>query len=102
MRYRPRLDATQREVVEALRAAGCSVYSLAALGGGVPDLLVGAGGSTWLIEVKSAKAVRRKPREATPAQELWAARWRGAAAVTVHSASEALVALGLAWSDVVP
>lgn len=40
MRRAPRLDANHLEVVRALRAAGCAVWSTAALGGGFPDLVV--------------------------------------------------------------
>jgi len=96
VRRRARLDTHQRAVVEALRACGCSVYSLAECGDGVPDLLVGVRGQTWLIEVKSDKNTHRRATELTPAQESWHARWRGAKVVIVHAPAEALAALGLA------
>jgi len=35
-----RVDATQAEIVAALKAEGCEVISLAGVGNGVPDLLV--------------------------------------------------------------
>lgn len=36
------------EIAEALRRAGCTVQSLAALGNGAPDLLVGIDGRNLL------------------------------------------------------
>lgn len=39
MRRAAKVDATQAAIVDALRAAGCKVLSLAACGKGVPDLL---------------------------------------------------------------
>ena len=48
-----KVDATQAEIVAVLRRAGCNVLSLATLGRGVPDLLVGAHGKLTLLEVKS-------------------------------------------------
>ena len=49
MRRRPRVDANQAEIVAALRAAHCSVQSLASLGDGAPDLLVGHAGANVLL-----------------------------------------------------
>lgn len=42
MRRAARVDANHAEIVAALRDRGCLVQSLAALGHGVPDLLVKA------------------------------------------------------------
>ena len=63
------------EVVEAFRALGASVLSLAPLGRGIPDLLVAIGGVTWLIEIKSKKG------KENDLQIEWAENWRGARAV---------------------
>ncbi len=71
-----KVDANQHEIVAALRAVGCSVQSIATVGHGCPDLLVGLRGMNWLMEVKD----RRKPpsqRKLTPMEAAWAARWRG-------------------------
>jgi hypothetical protein len=54
---------------------GCSVLSLAAVGRGVPDLLVATQGITWLVEVKSGKS------KENDLQLEWAENWRGARAV---------------------
>ena len=55
MRRAAKIDANQTQVVIALRAAGATVQSLAAVGVGVPDLLVGFRGQTYLMEVKDGQ-----------------------------------------------
>lgn len=49
---RSRTDANQARIVEALRASGCFVQSLAGVGKGCPDLAVSADGKWHMIEVK--------------------------------------------------
>lgn len=53
MRRRAKTDANQAEIARALRDIGCSVHDTAAVGGGFPDLVVGRGGRTYLIEIKT-------------------------------------------------
>lgn len=76
MRRAPRLDANQPEIVRALRAAGCSVQSLAALGDGVPDLLVGWLGRNYLLEVKDGSLPPSR-RRLTDDEERWHVQWIG-------------------------
>lgn len=87
-----KVDGNHREIVAALQAAGCSVQSLAMVGGGVPDLLVYRPGlGHLLIEVKDgAKSPSR--RKLTEAQERWHAAWKGPVHVVtdVDSALEAV------------
>ena len=52
MRRAARTDATQALIVRALRDHGAHVTSLAAVGGGVPDLLVSYAGRWFVMEVK--------------------------------------------------
>ena len=52
MRKRAKLDVNHLEIVATLRKCGASVVSLASLGDGVPDLLVGYRGKTALVEIK--------------------------------------------------
>jgi hypothetical protein len=52
MRRRARVDDNQRAIVEWLRGVGAFVQSLAALGKGVPDLLVGFRGVWYVFEIK--------------------------------------------------
>lgn len=88
-----RVDDNQREVVAALRKAGCSVEHLHAVGKGVPDLLVGVRTKNYLVEVKDGS----KPpsaRKLTDRQEEWHLRWRGQV-LTVTSPEDALRQLGL-------
>ena len=82
-RRAPRLDANQDVIVNALCAApGVSVFSLAGMAAGCPDLLVGIGGVTHLVEVKDgAKPPSR--RTLTPDQRRWIDRWRGAPVVVL-------------------
>jgi len=71
-----RVDANHAEIVGCFRACGCDVQSLAAVGCGVPDLLVHqrSTGKLWLVEVKDG----RKPpsqRGLTVAQVEFHAIW---------------------------
>jgi hypothetical protein len=52
MRYRPRVDRNQSEIVMGLRAAGCQVLSLASIGRGCADILVQYRDKLYLMEIK--------------------------------------------------
>ena len=91
MRNHPNLDANQTGIVEALRAVGASVTSLASVGNGCPDLLVGIRGVTTAFEVKdSSKAPSR--RQLTDDEKDWHTTWRGSVYI-VNSVDEALAIL---------
>jgi hypothetical protein len=104
-----KIDANQPQVVRALQLLGCTVWSLAPVGCGCPDLLVGfrvGDVVVWsldsprpfterlnrrvnlLMEVKDGN---KKPsaQKLTPDQRKWHAGWKGQVAV-VHSAPEAV------------
>ena len=66
-----KIDANQNQIVDFLRDAGASVQSLASLGKGVPDLLVGWRGINFAIEVKGPKGAL------TSDQAKWHREWRG-------------------------
>lgn len=87
MRRAAKIDANQPEIVAALRAVGCSVQTLAAVGAGVPDLLVGVSGVNLLMEVKTASG------KLTKDQVPWHDAWRGQVAI-VRSVDEALALVG--------
>lgn len=93
MRLRGRVDDNQREVVAALRDAGCNVQSLAAVGGGVPDLLVRSPftGRLHLLEVKDGRKPAKR-RALTPDEAAFATAW-GCVEIVLNVA-EALVAVG--------
>lgn len=79
MRYFPRLDKVQKDIVARLEERGYSVLSIASVGSGAPDIVVG-----WLdkgrrycvlIELKTPK---HKTKPATlEAQQRFAKRWKG-------------------------
>lgn len=93
MRRAAKVDANQAEIVAALRKVGATVQSLAATGSGVPDLLVGFRGNTFLIEVKDGR-LPPSARELTPDQIEWHVEWRGGACTVVNSVGEALAFIG--------
>jgi hypothetical protein len=89
VRRRARLDGNHPEIVAALRQVGAAVESLAPMGRGVPDLLVGWRGKVVLLEVK-------RPGEAlTPDEARWHRLWADQPVVIVRSPEEALAAIGL-------
>lgn len=96
MRRRALSDANQPTIVAALKAAGCAVVDLSSIGKGCPDLLVGRGGITFLVECKGDPKVthRRGRLELTDDQVAFCAAWRGAPIHVVHSIDEALDAVG--------
>ena len=76
MRRAARTDANQTAIVKALRQIGCTVQSLAAVGEGVPDLLVGAYGQTLLMEIKDGSKPPSR-RQLTEDQLVWHGAWTG-------------------------
>lgn len=76
-------DGNERPIIDALRAAGASVEQLSKKG--VPDLLVGFQGQTFLMEVKEKKG------KLTPDEDTWIAAWKG----KVHIARSIEEALGV-------
>ena len=94
MRRAARIDANQEQVVSALRAAGASVQSLAGVGVGVPDLLVGYQGKTLLLEVKDGKKPPSE-RRLTEDQVKWHGAWRGGPLAVVDGVDAALRMLGV-------
>jgi len=88
-----KIDANHEAVVLALRSAGATVQSLAGVGKGVPDLLVGYQGQTLLMEIKDGF----KPPSArflTKDQLRWHGSWKGGALAVVDSPDAALRMIG--------
>ena len=90
MRRAAKVDANQAAIVDALRKCGCSVLSLAAIGKGAPDLLIGLRGKNVLAEVKNP-ATRGKLNDL---QNDWHTKWAGQV-LTVTSPEDALRQLDL-------
>lgn len=91
MRRAARIDANQSLIIGALLRCGASVQTLAAVGQGVPDLLVGFRGRNLLLEVKDGT----KPpsaRKLTPDQVEWHGAWKGQV-IVVESVEQALAAI---------
>jgi hypothetical protein len=91
MRRNAKIDANQPEIVAGLAAAGCSVQSLATVGKGCPDLLVGRAGRNFVLEVKDGGKSPSRQR-LTEDEQAWHANWRGQVA-TVRSLEEALAVI---------
>lgn len=82
-----KVDSNHNQIVSALRDAGCLVVSLASVGLGIPDLLVGFRRKNYLMEVKGPKG------ELNELQEVFHRRWEGQVAV-VRTPEEALRVVG--------
>ena len=93
MRRASNVDGNHGEIVAALRAVGCFVQSLAAVGEGCPDLLVIRAGRLWLLEVKDP---RQKPsdRRLRQSQVEWHAKAGGVVHV-VLTVDDAFRAIGV-------
>lgn len=93
MRRRARTDSNQQAVIDALRQAGASVQSLAEIGNGCPDLLVGYNGRTFLMEIKDGN---KPPSETklTVNQVEWHSRWFGGSLSIVYGPEGALKVIG--------
>lgn len=93
MRTVGRTDSNQRAIVKALRDAGASVFSLANMGKGCPDLLVSRRKVTMLLEVKDGSLPPSK-RKLTPDEMYFHNTWPGLIFV-VESVEEAIKTLEL-------
>ena len=86
MRRDARVDANQAEIASALRQLGCTVQSLAAVGDGCPDLLVGRNGRNYLLEIKTQTG------KLETMQRIWHKEWRGQKTV-VRTVDEAIAVI---------
>lgn len=84
-----RVDDNHVAVVEALRKAGAMVQSLAGVGDGVPDLLIGIRGKLALFEIKDGSKSPSR-RKLTPDQVKWHEQWAGYPVCTVDCVEAAL------------
>jgi len=85
MRYRKAIDANQKEIVAALRAAGWKVHDTHALGGGIPDLAVWReGGPRVWVEIKMPG------EKVTEAERAFFSAWGAGDKLIVYGAEDAL------------
>jgi len=92
MRRAAKVDENQSEIVAALRAVGCKVQSLAQLGQGVPDLLVGTPAprrELVLLEVKDGSRVASQ-KQLTEAEKQWHSVWNLYKVFVVESTPQAV------------
>lgn len=90
-RYARRVDTTHAPIRDALERIGATVLDLSRLGHDAPDLAIGYGGRTLLVEAKSDRKVHRKRGDGrSPGQVLFAELWRGDRIITVTDPLEAV------------
>lgn len=94
MRRAARTDANQQAVIDVLRQVGATVHSLASMGQGCPDLLVGFRGRTCLMEVKDGSKPPSETR-LTPDQFVWHEQWTGGSLSVVYGPEDALKVIGV-------
>lgn len=87
------LDRNHHAIVDALRKVGASVASLASLGNGCPDIVVGFRGRNFVIEIKNPDTAYGK-KGLNEMQQQWADTWRGSKVIVVRTPLEALQAIG--------
>ena len=98
MTYTPKTrDANEPEIVKALESVGAKVVLLEPSEPGLPDLLVGFRGDTFLLEVKNPKA----KNQLSHGQIRFHRLWPGKPIAVVRDRWEALKAIGLDWSGAV-
>jgi len=88
-----KIDGNQAEIVAALKDVGASVQSLASIGKGCPDLLVGFQGGNFLMEIKDGELSRSR-QALTGLQVIWHRSWCGRVYV-VENVAQALKILGI-------
>lgn len=85
-RYAARRDANESEIIEVLEGIGASVVQLSAKG--LPDLLIGWRGETFLAETKSQRG------KLTEAQKKFIEAWQGKPILIIRSVDDALQGIG--------
>jgi len=88
---RCRTDSNHTEIMEALRNIGAKPQSLAIVGDGCPDLIVGYQGVNVLLEIKDGAKVPSK-QALTAAERDWHETWPGQVSI-VRNAEEAQMAV---------
>jgi Holliday junction resolvase len=80
--HNAKTDRNQKDIVDALRKAGCSVQCLSTVGKGFPDLLIGFSGNNYLTEIKDGLK-----SDLNPDQVKWHREWKGQV-TTIHNMDE--------------
>ena len=77
--YAKRTDANHKEIVNAFKDLGCSIFDTSRIGMGFPDVIIGKNGKTVLVEIKSSEKAKF-----TTAQDLFMMNWKGSTVCRVH------------------
>lgn len=88
MRKYGKTDRNHPQIVRELRKLGHSVLSLADIGGGAPDILVGRAERCWLFEIKDPDQPP-SGRALTEAEVKFHSLWKGQIAV-IETTEQAL------------
>jgi Holliday junction resolvase len=76
-----KIDQNQQEIVAALRRRA-SCFSTASLGRGIPDVVAGFLGKTYLIEIKGRKG------QLSIVQKAWHRHWEGNPVIILRSVAD--------------
>lgn len=98
MRRAARVDGNQAEIVAGLRKFGATVQSLAPIGNGCPDILVGWRNRCFVIEIKDPEQNHKMDsfKALTEDQHKWHFLWQGQVDV-VWTLEEAINIID--WND---
>lgn len=80
-------DLVHPGIVKELRQCGYSVFETHHIGGGFPDLVVGYGGITTLVELKTPRALQRGAA-LEQSQKDFIRDWRGATPLVAESTEQ--------------
>lgn len=83
-RYAARRDTNHAEIRDGLRSCGFTVFDAGSVGSDLPDLIVGAHGTTFLMEVKAFGG------KVSSGQSRFAENWRGGPVDVVRTLEDAL------------
>jgi hypothetical protein len=89
-----RIDGNHFLIVRDLRKAGAVVQSLAEIGKGCGDILVGYKGKNYVFEIKDP-IQKPSAQRLTPAEQAWHALWKtGGQVDVIRTSVEALRIIG--------
>lgn len=86
-------DANQQQIMDELRQLGVSVRSIHRHGEGIPDILCGWHGRTYIFEIKAPS----KRDDLTPAERAFQEHWRGQCDVITTTQEAWDIISGAAW-----
>lgn len=85
--YARRRDTVHAEIRDVLRECGFSVFDAGSVGGNFVDLVVGAHGTTYLVELKGPRG------KLSEGQREFADNWKGGPVIVARSVDDVLLAI---------